>query len=302
MGLFQRKTEHSGLNTEDSGAVPPIVHEVLRSPGQPLNGATRAFMEPRFGHDFSLVRIHTDARAAESASAVNALAYTVGSHIAFSTGLYDPGNPRGLGLLAHELTHVIQQEGQPGSEPEIRTPNSEIAEQEARGAADALFLSDSNEPAVPSFNSQPRAIARGEKWDAIWGVGPWDAYKAKQLADKALKEAQNTGLPGIHNGAADAWRHCYWNCTMAAEIGADQAKTIADNHEKHGGGPVNENTMDYHNNAEGRSCGGKSCDKCCQDSLDASKLRVLDGKGGVVPSSPTSRATKPSISSGEYKY
>ena len=57
--------------------VPPIVNEVLRSPGQPLDEATGAFMEPRFGHDFSQVRVHTDAKAIESARTVNALAYTV---------------------------------------------------------------------------------------------------------------------------------------------------------------------------------------------------------------------------------
>src|SRR5881396_2394000 len=67
-----------------SAAVPPVVHEVLRSPGQPLDPGTRAFMEPRFGHDFSLVRVHTDARAAESSEAINSLAFTVGKRIVFS--------------------------------------------------------------------------------------------------------------------------------------------------------------------------------------------------------------------------
>jgi outer membrane protein OmpA-like peptidoglycan-associated protein len=89
--------------------VPPIVHEVLRSPGQPLDPATRAFFEPRFGHDFGNVRVHTDARAAESAQAVNALAFTVGSDIAFSSGQYSPHLSPGKQLLAHELAHVIQQ-------------------------------------------------------------------------------------------------------------------------------------------------------------------------------------------------
>ena len=68
------------------GAAPPIVHQVLNSPGKPLDGATRSFMEPRFGHDFSGVRIHTDEQAAESAQSVNALAYTVGHDIVFGGG------------------------------------------------------------------------------------------------------------------------------------------------------------------------------------------------------------------------
>ncbi len=90
---------------------PGIVHDVLRSSGQPLDASTRAFMEPRFGHDFSGVRVHTDARAAESARAVNALAYTVGSNVVFGEGQYAPGSGSGQRLLAHELTHVVQQGG-----------------------------------------------------------------------------------------------------------------------------------------------------------------------------------------------
>ena len=90
-------------------AVPPIVDEVLRSSGQPLDGATRAYMEPRFGHDFSRVRVHSDARAAESARAVNAVAYTVGRDVVFAAGQYAPGTGQGRSILAHELTHVVQQ-------------------------------------------------------------------------------------------------------------------------------------------------------------------------------------------------
>lgn len=88
---------------------PPIVGDMLRSRGEPLDAATRAFVEPRLGHDFSKVRIHADARADASARAVNALAYTVGDDIAFRTGHYDPTTPGGRRLLAHELTHVVQQ-------------------------------------------------------------------------------------------------------------------------------------------------------------------------------------------------
>ncbi len=88
---------------------PPIVHDVLSSPGQPIDLETRAFMEPRFGHDFSRVRIHTDERAAESAKAVSAHAYTVGTNIAFAHGRYAAQTPAGRRLLAHELTHVVQQ-------------------------------------------------------------------------------------------------------------------------------------------------------------------------------------------------
>jgi hypothetical protein len=88
---------------------PPIVNEVLRSPGQPLDTATRASMKPRFGRDFAQVRVHSDMKAAESAEAVNALAYTMGRDIVFGAGRYAPDTQEGQRLLVHELTHVVQQ-------------------------------------------------------------------------------------------------------------------------------------------------------------------------------------------------
>ena len=91
---------------------PPGVDAVLRSAGQPLDPATRAFMEPRFGTDFSQVRVHTDAAAQQSARDVKAIAYTAGQNIVFGTGRFAPESQEGRRLLAHELTHVVQQSAQ----------------------------------------------------------------------------------------------------------------------------------------------------------------------------------------------
>jgi hypothetical protein len=88
---------------------PDVVHEVLRLTGRPLDKSTRNFMESRFGHDFSDVRIHTEAMASRSAEAVTARAYTVGRDIAFRHGQYTPDTTEGRNLLAHELAHVVQQ-------------------------------------------------------------------------------------------------------------------------------------------------------------------------------------------------
>lgn len=100
----------SRLSTSDStGEVPPIVGEVLRTSGRALDDTTRAYFEPRFGHDFSGVRIHADAHAAASARAVQAAAYTVGHDIVFGHGQFNSGSEAGRRLLAHELTHVVQQ-------------------------------------------------------------------------------------------------------------------------------------------------------------------------------------------------
>jgi len=92
---------------------PESVQAAVNASGHPLDGHTRTHMEDRFGFDFSRVRIHTDRRAADSAHEINALAYTVGSNIVFGAGQYAPHSPTGQRLLAHELTHVVQQTGNP---------------------------------------------------------------------------------------------------------------------------------------------------------------------------------------------
>lgn len=104
---LQRKEAGGGAASPD--AAPPEVHDTLGSSGQPLEPETRSFFEQRFGHDFDQVRVHTDASAAESARSVSALAYTVGHHIVFGAGQYVPHAAGGRRLIAHELTHVLQQ-------------------------------------------------------------------------------------------------------------------------------------------------------------------------------------------------
>jgi hypothetical protein len=89
---------------------PQIVHDVLRSSGEPLDRPTRALMEAHFGVDFSSVNVHSDERAARSAEAVGAQAYSVGPELAFGRGLYQPTTSAGRRLLAHELAHVVQNE------------------------------------------------------------------------------------------------------------------------------------------------------------------------------------------------
>ena len=129
------QTKHVGSGDLRQTAVPPIVNEVLRSPGRPLDTATRSLMEQRFGHGFSRVRIHTEAQAAESARAVDALAYTVGRDVVFSAGRYQPHLRQGSKLLAHELAHVIQQERGGASPPALRDG---MFEQAADAAASAF--------------------------------------------------------------------------------------------------------------------------------------------------------------------
>ncbi|MFO0718161.1 MAG: DUF4157 domain-containing protein [Nitrospira sp.] len=110
--VAQRKA--ASQTPQSAGSLSSVQH-VLASPGRPLDASTRDFFAARFGHDFGDVRVHDDAAAAASARGVQALAYTVGTDLVFGAGQYSPGTSAGRHLLAHELTHVIQQRGRPAA-------------------------------------------------------------------------------------------------------------------------------------------------------------------------------------------
>ena len=145
--------------------VPPIVHEVLRSPGQPLDDSARKSMEVRFGHNFSNVRVHTNSVAAQSARAVNALAYTVGRDVIFGAGQYAPATNLGRRLIAHELTHTLQQAGSSEHPQNLNiAPTDSAAEHEAArfasGGADRSVQTHSaptlaREPIPPTQTLDP---------------------------------------------------------------------------------------------------------------------------------------------------
>jgi hypothetical protein len=119
-GAAPRIQRFAGITTGQAETAPASVDRVLASSGSPLETTLQHDMGQRFGHDFSRVRIHSDAAADRSAQDVCAHAYTVGHHIAFGSGRFAPLGYEGLRLLAHELTHVVQQSGAPpanGSPP-----------------------------------------------------------------------------------------------------------------------------------------------------------------------------------------
>lgn len=147
----QRKSFPGPGPDKSPAEAPPIVHEVLRSPGQPLDPTARARLEPRFGYDFSHVRVHADSHAAKSAEAVNAQAYTVGSHIVFGNGDGQTGDSSRQRILAHELAHVVQQGGRQASGPLRVAPADDRLEGAADRAADQVMSGGraSNSPAPP---------------------------------------------------------------------------------------------------------------------------------------------------------
>jgi hypothetical protein len=131
--------------TDASVQVPPLVNQVLGSSGQPLPDSARGFFEPRMGFDFSHVRIHTDAQAARSADAVQARAYTVGSHIVFAAG-HSPLGAADHHLLAHELVHVIQQGGSDPAAGIWRHQGSVRVDSHAEHSGEVIYRNQSVHP------------------------------------------------------------------------------------------------------------------------------------------------------------
>jgi len=122
----------------------PVLDVVGSGGGQPLEKGIRSGMEASFGHDFSEVRVHTGARASDSAKSVQAHAYTVGSDIVFQGDRYSPGTAEGQRMLAHELTHVVQQRSGPvdgtpaGGGISVSDPSDRF-EREAEATADRVM-------------------------------------------------------------------------------------------------------------------------------------------------------------------
>jgi hypothetical protein len=145
-----------------SAAAPAVAHDVIRSAGVPLDAATREAMEPRFGYSFSDVRVHADERAAKSAAAVGALAYTAGNHVVFGAGRYAPDLGEGRRLIAHELAHVVQQSCSDlaAARPTLAVgPADTPEEREADAAADAALRGGDFGP-VPIGIGKPLEVSR----------------------------------------------------------------------------------------------------------------------------------------------
>lgn len=205
-GLLQRRDACPG----SPNVAPPIVHEVLRSSGQPLDTATRQFFEPRFGRDFSRVRVHTDSRAAESARSVNALAYTVGQNIVFDMGQYSPKAKNGQSLLAHELTHTVQQ-ARLGAELlagslRVSQPNG-ADEREAETVAERIVAGSGEVASIGDIHPVSREIQRlGDLSKVPPGVEP-DCEIAKDSptsrGEIILFGNKVSGLSNLHRRQID---------------------------------------------------------------------------------------------------
>lgn len=163
---------------EHSENIASSINNVRSSEGFPLDASTREFMESRFGYDFGTIRIHSDKLAAKSAESINALAYTIGNDVILGEGRYAPSTLEGRRLLAHELTHVIQQRNA------MQTAQIQRAETEPTAKTHNFNVSTSGCDEKPYARAMVVAAAR----EAFNKVLYTDCIKSKSLKDEILNE------------------------------------------------------------------------------------------------------------------
>ncbi|WJY42754.1 DUF4157 domain-containing protein [Streptomyces sp. P9-2B-2] len=197
------------------GAPPAVqrsaVQDVLRASGRPLDEPVRADMETRLGADFSDVRVHTDTSAHESAEAVQAHAYTSGSHIVFQRGRYNTSSASGRHMLAHELTHVIQQRNGPvagtdrGDGTKVSDPSDRF-EKEAEANASRVLSAEVQRTADP-------APAPGHGTTG----GHHPVQRTFKIANKTVKTADDV-LPVESLIAKGKARHARWDDDFKTQV------------------------------------------------------------------------------------
>lgn len=297
-------------------ALQRILASVAGSPdvssASPLDSRTRARMAARFGRDFPEVRVHTDADAAASAASVDAAAYTVGADIVFNTGMYSPDTLEGEALLAHELTHVIQQSGAGRSTVSSVSDPASAIEREADDAANSVV----NQPfAVGAMTVTGRLgssmLCRDTLWQqahqavlAVWRGGLRIAYYARGARREAEQNASYVGY-AYHLGPGDALRHCTWAALTALETffnvappyrTRDQVRNVLLAHEDavSGRGPI-DSRMDQHNNEVGISLAEQLWSRAAWDRALAAEVsrRALDNGDlrMIVPGESSLRTT-----------
>ncbi len=309
----------------------PNVYKILHSSGQPLDWDARAMMEQRLGHDFSHVRVHTDAAAVESARAVRALAYTVGRNIVFGLDQYAPKKPTGLLLIAHELIHVLQQGKDKGySTIKLDSENS-LREKEAVARSSEILTNPERRGSVTvAAEAPPGMIQRGWPLVVAAGLGiaggmyalwAWKCLKPLEdpmyiatFGDKIDRSGgfrlwyYNKIHAPISNNVWDAFGHCWVSCESTKRCGrittAIAGKAREFWRERIDSNPHDSYQQDTNNQSLGRNYGAANvdCRIACQNAalpsggidLSAPQKQFWTPSTGAYPVKTSNNAFRPS--------
>jgi hypothetical protein len=202
--LAQTKKDSAVTSSQGNAAPAPArVDTVLNSPGQPLAPAARVFFESRFGRDFSDVRVHADRTAAQSARDVSASAYTVGRDIVFGPGQYAPESTAGRRLIAHELTHVVQQMGFSAGGRRGEVPGVALQRSPVDGAVDIAVGTVCTAAAMNYADQFADDVLRRVEYDET--TERWNINEGRDRGEWA-------------QAMYDAWGHCYIAACMTRQV------------------------------------------------------------------------------------
>lgn len=270
--MLRRQTDSCSQTRQ---RVPPIVHEVLKSGGTPLDAGTRAYMEPRFGQDFSRVRVHTDIRASEAARDVHARAFTVGHGVVFASGAYMPRSAAGKRLLAHELTHVVQQGGTvPGQGGYAIGSSDDRFEREADAIADRILQSGGTGRALPAVGATELRLQRTPAFKADCNqLQRCDVVEALPAARQYIDGAIGEVAP-VASGAVTAGRIVDLLNVHFHVPTPENVATILDNYRQIRG--TLDAPLDYH-------CYGYDNDQCKSDKGVVGALSDCNGEVDICP-------------------
>ncbi|HTO61232.1 MAG TPA: DUF4157 domain-containing protein [Bradyrhizobium sp.] len=266
--LRRKENEHS-RNSDHADM--RLVEQTISSPGHPLDPLTRVDMEDRFGQDFGAVRIHNDPVAHQSSSAIDAYAYTYGNHIAFGTGQYQPDTEQGRRLLAHELTHVVQQGG--------AVERKQTTRNESNGAP----------PSSPGFEYSSAAPAIQRKYFLSFDPRPSGALIHSTVLPLFIKA--NTDLfieapiPGAKKEDVDKGRKGFADLYKATPTGG-ASRTIGIKFDDDGpafltsGGKLDSSVSGYSHNRSSAPQGGKHTPRVRQLRNAPTEIQIGDLKPG----------------------
>jgi hypothetical protein len=200
--------------------------QALRGGGQPLEGTLRTFFEPRFGHDFSDVRVHSGTEAAQTAGAIGARAYTIGNDVVFGSGQYPPRDHEGTKLLAHELTHIVQQSAQ------VRTKRLPITRRS--GAPNVMQRVPIEAPGAPVFELGAAALESMEPGTPVEQLGVVQTEDGTNLWPETDRKKAKLGLLPMNT-----------RVFVDRKLAAGWSSVYVDRHQRGKSLPVSQGTHGY---------------------------------------------------------
>jgi hypothetical protein len=281
-GAPPRIQRYARQTTEGTDTAPASVDRVLSSSGRPLEPTLQQDMEQRFGHDFSRVRVHSGAAAEQSARDVDANAYTVGHDIVFGTGHFVPSTHEGRRLMAHELTHVVQQSGnvslkiQRQPDDDKKEPSSEIGKALDKNGLFQKLPKFARNKILDEIDKAPETITKAVL-DKIIDLAPIDPqYKdgLKKVGEAIIKTitgrkppstSKCDAIPGYHEGTSSTYRGMCCSGSTESEMACCPRDKFAPNNAF-----SNCCKADEFVNAEGK------CER--QSSIDPSSICIPPGK------------------------